>query len=127
MSKTKVSNVSAEQAYKLINENKNLIILDVRTNEEYQSGHIAGAKLIPVQVLAARLNELKEYQAKPMLVYCASGGRSPKAVNFLLANGFTEIYHLDRGISSWRYELTRKMIDCDKQTITLSTNAVLSQ
>ena len=107
MSNSKVSDVSAEKAYKLINENRNLIILDVRTQEEYAKGHIPGATLIPVQVLSSRIDELKEYQANPLLVYCASGGRSPKAVNLLLAKGFTEIHHLDRGISCLRYELTR--------------------
>jgi len=107
MSNSKVNNVNAEKAYNLVSENKNLLILDVRTQEEYESGHIPGAKLIPVQVLSARINELAEYQTNPILVYCASGGRSPKAVNCLLANSFTEIYHLDRGISCWKYELTR--------------------
>jgi len=106
MANSKVSNVSAEQAHTLISETEKLVILDVRTDEEYESGHIPGAKLIPVQVLSSRINELKKYQTNPILVYCASGGRSPRAVNFLLANSFTQIYHLDRGISSWRYELT---------------------
>ena len=107
MVNSKVSNVSAEEANKLIRENNKLIILDVRSNEEYESGHIPGAKLIPVQVLSDRINELKEYKANPILVYCHSGGRSPKAVNYLLANSFTEIYHLNRGLASWKYELNR--------------------
>ena len=101
-----IKNVSSEEAYKLINENKELLILDVRTKEEYEEGHIPGAKLIPVQVLPIKLSELDEYKDNPVLVYCASGGRSPRAVNTLVNNDFTNIYHLTRGISSWRYKVT---------------------
>ena len=103
----KVKNVSAEEAYKLINDNKEIVILDVRTKEEYDNGHIQGAKLIPAQVLQIKLSELDEYKDKPVLVYCASGGRSPRAVNALAKGGFTNIYHMSKGISSWRYNVTR--------------------
>ncbi|MHB8125676.1 MAG: rhodanese-like domain-containing protein [Desulfitobacteriaceae bacterium] len=97
------ANVSAEKAFQLINEKKELIILDVRTKKEYESGHIPRARLFPVQVLSARIRELEEHKMNPILVYCASGGRSPQAVKLLLDNNFTEIYHLNRGISSWKY------------------------
>ena len=107
MFNSNVKNVSAEEAYKLINEDKEFIILDVRTKEEYDGGHIPGAKLIPVQVLPGKIDELDEYKDKPVLVYCASGGRSPRAVDMLVDNDFMNIYHLSRGISSWRYNVTR--------------------
>lgn len=107
MFNSKVKNVSAEEAYALINEDSEFIILDVRTKEEYDSGHIPGAKLIPVQILPMKLAELDKYKEKPVLVYCASGGRSPRAVDTLVNNSFKKIYHLSRGISSWRYNLTR--------------------
>jgi rhodanese-related sulfurtransferase len=100
-------NVSAEEAYNLIKDDKEFIILDVRTKEEYDDGHIPGAKLIPVQVLPMKLNELSEYKDKPILVYCASGGRSPRAVDTLVNDDFQNIYHLNRGISSWRNNLAR--------------------
>jgi len=54
-----------------------------------------------------KVAELDKYKDKPILVYCASGGRSPKAVTILANNEFENIYHLSRGISSWRYNLTR--------------------
>jgi rhodanese-related sulfurtransferase len=96
--------MKAEEAYKLIIENKKLLILDVRTKEEYEKGHIPGAKLIPVQALSARMDELYEYQDSPILVYCETGRRSSFAVNYLIENDFTEIYHLDRGIVAWKYD-----------------------
>ena len=104
---SKVKNVSAEEAYKLINDDKEFIIIDVRTKEEYDDGHIPGAKLVPVQILPMKLDELGVYKDKPVLVYCASGGRSPRAVEILVNNDFKNIYHLSRGISSWRYSLSR--------------------
>ena len=96
MFNSKVKNVSAEEAYKLISEDKEFIILDVRTKEEYDNGHIPGAKLVPVQILPMKLAELDEYKDKPILVYCASGGRSPRAVDTLANNDFKNIYHLSQ-------------------------------
>ena len=102
---SKVKNISAEEAYRLINDDKEIIIIDVRTKEEYDDGHIPGAKLVPVNILPLKLEELGIYKDKPILVYCASGGRSPKAVTILVKNEFKNIYHLSRGISSWRYNV----------------------
>jgi rhodanese-related sulfurtransferase len=102
-----VKNVDADEANKLINENKNIIILDVRTKGEFESGHIPKAKNIPVQQLSTRIKELEKYKDAPILVHCASGGRSPSAVKALVNNNFTQIYHLNRGLMSWRHQLKR--------------------
>lgn len=107
MFNSRFKDVSAEEAYNLIKDDKEFIILDVRTKEEYEDGHIPGAKLIPVQVLPMKLKELSEYKDKPILVYCASGGRSPRAVDTLVNDDFQNIYHLSRGLSSWRHNLAR--------------------
>jgi rhodanese-related sulfurtransferase len=104
---TNVKNVSAEEAHKLICENKEFIILDVRTKEEYDKGHIPGAKLIPVEIIPTKLAQLDKYKDKPVLVYCASGARSPIAVITLENSGFKNIYLLNGGISSWKYTLTK--------------------
>ena len=104
MSNPNIKNVSASEAHKLIQSNKDMIILDVRTKREYNSGHIPGAIVIPVQELSARIKELTVHYNQPILVYCASGGRSPGAV-YTLRNNFAPIYHLSSGLSSWNYEL----------------------
>jgi len=104
---TNVKNVSAEEAHRLINENKEFIILDVRTKEEYDRGHIPGAKLVPVEVIPTKLAQLDEYKDKPVLVYCESGARSPIAIVTLENNAFKNIYHLSSGISSWRYTIIK--------------------
>ena len=100
-------NVNGEEAYKLINGDKEVVILDVRSKEEYDNGHIPGAKLFPVQVLSNKIDELGVYRDMPILVYCASGVRSPRAVDTLIENDFSNIYHLSRGISSWRHDLAK--------------------
>jgi rhodanese-related sulfurtransferase len=96
-----VKNVSGEDAIKFIKDNKDLVILDVRTKGEYQSGHINGSKLMPVNEIGSRITELEKFRGKPILVHCASGGRSPKAVNVLLKNKFGPIYHMNHGLSGF--------------------------
>jgi len=64
--------------------------IDVRSQAEYQSGHYQGAKNIPVQELQSRLGELGD-KNKAIVVYCASGMRSAKALSILTKAGFTDV------------------------------------
>ena len=107
MFNSNVKDVNAEEAYNLISDDKQFVILDVRTQAEYDDGHIPGAQLVPVQFIQYKVNDLKQYKDKPVLVYCASGGRSPGAVDTLANNSFKNIYHLNRGLASWRYNVTK--------------------
>lgn len=91
--------ITIEQAKSLIESKPSLIILDVRTQEEYDSDHIEGAILIPVDELENRLDELSKNDE--LLVYCRTGNRSTNAVNILQANGFTKIFHMNDGITGW--------------------------
>jgi len=76
------------------------LVLDVRTPEEYAEGHIQGAKLIPVQVLADHLAEVPK--DKQVYVYCHSGRRSANAAKLLAAQGFTRIENMQGGITAWK-------------------------
>ena len=96
-----VKNVSGDEAASLIRDTKDLVVLDVRNKGEYQSGHINGSKLMPVGEIASRISELEKYRGKPILVHCASGGRSPKAVNVLLKNKIGPIYHMNHGLAGF--------------------------
>ncbi|MEL1136478.1 rhodanese-like domain-containing protein [Desulfitobacterium sp. THU1] len=100
-----IKNLTAEEAYELIKSNKDVVIIDVRTKDEYMKGHISGSKSIPVGELSTRLSELQKYKDKPVLVHCASGGRSPAALRILLKNDFSQILHLKRGLMGWNYGL----------------------
>ena len=102
-----VKNVSGEEAVKLIRETKDLIVLDVRSKGEYQTGHINASKLMPANEITSRISELEKFRGKPILVHCASGGRSPKAVNVLLKNKFGPIYHMNHGLSSFNGNLKK--------------------
>jgi len=70
---------------------KGAVILDVRTDGEYKSGHIKGSVNIPLQVLGNHISRLKK--DKPIITCCASGMRSASARNILLSKGFTEVYN----------------------------------
>lgn len=76
-------------------------LLDVRTASEFNGGHIAGSKNIPVQVIDQKMNSLDKN--KPVIVYCAMGGRSNVAAGKLKANGFKVVNA--GGIGSMRKHL----------------------
>jgi rhodanese-related sulfurtransferase len=93
-------NVTATEAQQLVREKSNLIILDVRTQAEYDSGYIPNALLIPVDELADRLGELD--MTKPILVYSQNGVRSAQASQIVVDNGFSRVYNLEGGIIAWQ-------------------------
>jgi len=94
-------NVTPEEAEKLIKSRKDLVILDVRTAEEFEAGHIKGAK--NASFLDDDFDQkLKEVTGKPVLVHCASGGRSAKAVKQMLGKEFPELYHMNGGMKAWQ-------------------------
>ncbi len=76
------------------------VFIDVRTPEEYVEGHIEGAKLIPLQELERRVNEVPK--DKQVYVYCHSGKRSAKAADILAGTGFTNIENVLGGIVAWQ-------------------------
>ncbi len=74
-------------------------LLDVRQEKEYKDEHLPGAQLIPLPQLGDRLNELDK--EKPVLVYCAIGGRSRVAAQMLAGKGFSTVYNMSGGIKAW--------------------------
>jgi len=95
--------ISPKQAYELLQKDPSIILLDVRTPEEYAPEHIAGATLIPVQVLSENLSKLTNAKDKKIIVYCHSGARSVAASRILTQNGFTPL-NVKGGISAWKSE-----------------------
>lgn len=101
-SKMSYINLTPQEFHKQYSENKtNALLLDVRTEGEYNSAHIANSLLIPVQVLADQLKKIEKYKNKPVYIYCRSGNRSVTAANILLDAGFTKVYQLPGGIGAW--------------------------
>jgi phage shock protein E len=81
-----------------IASNTSHLLLDVRTPEEFASGHIDGAVNIPVESLQRRLSEVPMNQ--PIVVYCRSGNRSAQASQILAQAGYTRIYDMG-GLNDW--------------------------
>lgn len=98
--------ISAEEARSMMDEQTDYILLDVRTQAEYDEGHIAGARLIPDSEIADRAEaELPDREAT-ILVYCRSGRRSKLAAQALADLGYTKVYELG-GIIDWPYETVK--------------------
>ena len=74
-------------------------LVDVRTSEEYRSGHIPGAVNIPLNALPARLKEVPN--DKPVIVVCATGSRSRSGASAFTRAGYTEVYNLQGGTMRW--------------------------
>jgi phage shock protein E len=98
---TSVKNIDASEAAKLLDENKKIVVLDVRTPDEFAAGHIAGATNINFNDPKLKERIVALDKSKPYLVHCAAGGRSAKAREILKELQFQSIYHLDGGLKAW--------------------------
>ncbi|OBQ52711.1 rhodanese-like domain-containing protein [Halodesulfovibrio spirochaetisodalis] len=96
---TPVESVSSEKALDMLAADESIQLVDVRQPAEYDDGHIAGAKHIPLGELLDRATELDK--AKPVMVYCAIGGRSRVAAQLLSGQEFHQVYNLTGGFNIW--------------------------
>lgn len=96
--------ISAKEAKKMMDENEDIIILDVRTEDEYQEGHIEGAILIPDNEITEKAENILADKSETILVYCRSGRRSANASKELSDLGYTNIYDFG-GINDWEYDV----------------------
>ena len=97
-------NITAEEAKQIMDSEERYIILDVRTREEYEQGHIPGAILIPDTEIEAKAEEALTDKDQLILVYCRSGRRSKIAAEALVELGYTNIKEFG-GIIDWPYEI----------------------
>ena len=96
--------ISTDEAIVMMEEEKDYIILDVRTKEEFASGHIPGAINIPNETIGnSEIPELPD-KDRLILVYCRSGNRSKQASEKLVTLGYTNIVEFG-GINSWPGEI----------------------
>jgi len=78
-----------------------LVILDVRTAEEFSAGHIPGAINVPHDALEARLSQLPELRDRDVVVYCRSGRRAALALEVLKRHGYSRLLHLSGDMEAW--------------------------
>ena len=97
-------NITAEEAKQIMDSEEDYIILDVRTREEYDEGHIPGAIVISHEEIAEKAEEVLPDKNQLILVYCRSGRRSKIAAEALVELGYTNIKEFG-GIIDWPYEV----------------------
>lgn len=83
-------------------KDSSLLILDVRTPEEFKAGHVPGAINIPYTHLPSRISEVADAADKDIVVYCAIGVRAEYGAERLRENGFTKLLHLDGDMKAWQ-------------------------
>jgi rhodanese-related sulfurtransferase len=101
---TILEKISAEEAKAKMEASKDIIILDVRTEEEYSEGHIEGAILLPDYEISEKATEILKDMDATILVYCRSGRRSAISAQELSDLGYTSIYDFG-GILDWPYDI----------------------
>lgn len=82
-----------------------LLLVDCREQDEYDTARIAGARLVPMSEIATRVAELATWRAKPVVVYCHMGVRSLRVANWLAEQGFENVQSMTGGIDAWSVEV----------------------
>ena len=99
--------ISAEEAYEMMASQEVVVVVDVRTREEYDGGHIENAVLVPNESIGSEMPEALPDKDATLLVYCRSGRRSKDAAEKLLALGYQSVYDFG-GVIDWPYELVKE-------------------
>ena len=86
--------LSPEDGWAMLNSNKKILLLDVRTPEEFNYSHLPGSKNLPLDKLDKNVHQTLGNRNKTILVYCQSGARSKQATKLLYAYGFTDVYNI---------------------------------
>lgn len=95
-----VAMVLPSEVIQLINH-KDALVVDVRTDKEYQAGHVMNALHIPLGVLEDRVEELLNYKHSAVVMVCRSGARSGQAAMKLKKQGFTDVHNMGGGMLAW--------------------------
>jgi rhodanese-related sulfurtransferase len=110
--KARISEISPQQLQQMLASDDDLLLVDVRESSEHEQGHIKGALLVPRGILEAAADpaypkhhdELSAARERPVVLYCATGGRSALAADTLRLMGFTNVFSLDGGFVRWAQE-----------------------
>lgn len=98
--------ISAEEDYEMM-VSQEVVVVDVRTREEYDGGHIENAVLVPNESIGSKMPETLPDKEATLLIYCRSGRRSKDAAQKLLALGYQSVYDFG-GVIDWPYELVKE-------------------
>ena len=106
----KVDNITGREAEKMINDDKHdkdLIILDVREPKDFNNGHLLNAINIPLEDIDKRMDELRNYKSKDIIVYCNTGRKSAEVAEKLVEHGFTDVTNIVDGVSEYDFKLVK--------------------
>lgn len=91
--------VSTMTAVRLMNQGA--LVLDLRTKEAYDKGHIGEARSVPAGSLAAQTESLKRWRDKTVITYCDTGRDGAIAARSLIKSGFSKVFNLEGGLAAW--------------------------
>lgn len=91
-------NLSSYELKKLIQNNEDILLIDIRNEDEFEEINIETSINIPLQDLLYNIDELRDHNDKDIVIYCRSGHRSITACNLLAMEGFNRLYNLEDGI-----------------------------
>lgn len=100
-------NIDATQTEKVMENTEGVLVVDVRTQEEYKEGHLPYAINIPYDDFESKLDKLENYKDKTILLYCKTGNRSEKAAKILAENGFKDVQNATEGVEEHEYNLVK--------------------
>ncbi|HAP36383.1 MAG TPA: rhodanese-like domain-containing protein [Bacteroidetes bacterium] len=93
--------ISAKEARTLISKDSGVVLIDVRSPQEYNQERIANIPLLPLQFVEKRIRDLEQYKKKKIIVYCLTGARSDLAVEILREYGFNA-QNMQGGLLQWK-------------------------
>ncbi len=103
-----MKNIAQEEWRKLLAEDKDAVIIDVRTREEFESGYLKNAQLIDIMQPQSFMEAVSELDKnKNYYMYCRSGNRSGQSCQILDSQGFKNTYNLQGGMLEWNGEIER--------------------
>ena len=97
-------NIDDNKLKDLMKDKENTILIDVRSEEEYEEKNIEDSINIPLNNLLYSIDDIGEYKDKNVIIYCRSGHRSITACNLLSIEGFNKIYNLEKGIIGYDFK-----------------------
>ena len=92
--------LSATQVVRLMNQGA--LVIDLRTKESYDAGHIGDARNVPMAQLESQAESLKKWRDKNVITYCDSGTSGANGARVLMKLGFTKVFNLQGGLSAWQ-------------------------
>ena len=98
--KGKENSIDYENAKMILKNDKNVILIDVRSPQEYREQHLEGSINIPLYDIENNISKKVSSKENAIIVYCQSGARSRKAVEILKSEGYNNIYNIDGGLDA---------------------------